>query len=46
MEGFVAAVAAGRQDMLRSPFSDALKSLAACVAATDACRTSAAVRVP
>lgn len=46
MEGFVAAVAAGRQDLLRSPFSDAFKSLAVCVAANEASRTSTSVCVP
>jgi predicted dehydrogenase len=45
LEGFVTAVRAGRQGLLRSPFTDACKSLAVCIAANQACQASAAVRV-
>jgi predicted dehydrogenase len=45
LEGFVTAVGDGRQDLLRSPFRDACHSLAVCIAANEACDTSAAVQV-
>ncbi len=45
MDGFVNAVKQGRQDLLRSPYADACRSMAVCEAATNAVASGTAVRI-